>query len=323
MPPSRKLSLKIPPLPQPVRLDLFLAREYPDISRALFQKWIRQGMALVNGARAKSSLILKGGEAVWVEIPPPEDSNLKPEPIPLEIIWEDESLLALNKPPGLVVHPAPGHATGTLVHALLYHLKNLSAIGGTYRPGIVHRLDKDTSGVLLVAKTDQAHQALSRQFKSGTMAKHYLALALGCPSREEGIIEAPIGRHPVQRKKMAIRPEGRPAVTAWQRLFCYQGRLCLLFLSPKTGRTHQIRVHLKSLGHPVWGDPLYDGKKRLADFPSPPRTMLHALSISFRHPREDKVLSLTAPFPPDFLEVTKKLDLSSSDLKNLLTSENK
>ncbi|HSO72919.1 MAG TPA: RluA family pseudouridine synthase, partial [Thermodesulfobacteriota bacterium] len=242
------------------------------------------------------------------------------EPIPLQIVFEDSDLLVIDKPAGLVVHPAPGNYSGTLVHALLYLGQNLSTAGGAFRPGIVHRLDKDTSGLLIVAKNDLCHQALARQFQSGFIFKEYQALTWGTPPQRQGIINRPIGRHPIDRKKMAVNEvRGKPALTEWLVLETYPPGVNRLRLRIKTGRTHQIRVHLAALGLPILGDPLYGSKKRglqglnpaLANgLASLSRQMLHAGRLAFTHPRTQTQLEFTSPWPPDMNQLIDLLKKS-------------
>ena len=279
------------------RLDRWLAASCPELSRARWQEAIAAGLVLINGNRARPSEQLKSGDTVTAQAPPPREipAGAEPENIPLEVLYEDEDLLCLNKPAGLVVHPATGHWTGTLVNAVMHHATNLSEGAHPLRPGIVHRLDKDTSGCILVAKTDAAHAALAAQFAERTARKTYLAVVRGNPRTKAGVVNAAIERHPTHRKKMTVtrRDTGRPAETAWKVLVA-QDALTLLECRPKTGRTHQIRVHLKHLGHPVAGDRVYGGG---ADFP---RQLLHAWQIAIRHPRTGEELVFTAPVPPDF-----------------------
>lgn len=297
------------------RLDLFLAERLAirDLTRSRLQALIRQGMVVVcpedeattepAPALLKAGLLLKAGDRVTVRVPPPTPVDLVAEEVPFTLLYEDEDILVLAKPPGVVVHPAGGHWQGTLVHGLLHHCRNLSGISGELRPGIVHRLDKDTSGCLVVAKNDLAHHGLVRQFKSKEVEKTYQALLTGVMSGEQGKVEQPIGRHPVRRKKMAVRPEGgRQAVTHWRVLERFAAGYTLVSLGLETGRTHQIRVHMASLGHPVAGDPLYGkGGDRDRRF-GINRQWLHALHLAFKHPRSGERLQFTAPLWPD-LEV--------------------
>lgn len=279
------------------RLDRWLAEEWPDCSRARWQKALAAGLVKINGTPARAADSLRPGDVVETALPPPAAPpvHAAPEDIPLDILHEDEHLLCLNKPPGLVVHPAAGHWHGTLVNALLYHGGTVSSGGHPLRPGIVHRLDKDTSGCILVAKTDAAHAALAAQFADRSAQKTYLAIVRGRPRATAGAITGALARHPVHRQRMTVshRPGARPAETAW-RVLSSTGNLSLLECRPKTGRTHQIRVHLKHLGHPIAGDRVYGGG---ADFP---RQLLHAWKIAVRHPADGRPLEFAAPVPPDF-----------------------
>jgi 23S rRNA pseudouridine1911/1915/1917 synthase len=252
---------------------------------------------LLNGTPAKASESVRAGdEILWREPPPAaRDEQLPAQKMPLEILYEDDFLAVLNKPAGVIVHPGAGHRDGTLVSGLLHHFGKLSESGGVDRPGIVHRLDKETSGCLIVAKTDAAHRSLAAQFASQRVSKIYLALVAGTPRWRSGVVDAPIGRHPVNRKKMAVRPSGRgrAAVTEY-RLLDSTGEVSLLECRPRTGRTHQIRVHLKHLGCPVLGDAIYG---RRGNFP---RHMLHAWKLQFQHPIDGRSLSFEAVPPPEF-----------------------
>lgn len=275
------------------RLDLFLARAVPELSRSAAQRLIAQGHVLVSGRVVRSAARLRAGEPVQVSVPPPLPSALIPESRPLAIVYEDADMLALDKPAGVVVHPSAGHASGTLVHALLAHCGALSSIGGEQRPGIVHRLDKDTSGLLLVAKHDRAHAALARQLAQRSMTKHYLAVVSGTPRPAEGAIEAPIGRSPRNRKQMAVVTGGRPARTSYSSLGAADGYTAML-ARLETGRTHQLRVHFAAIGCPIAGDPIY-GK---AGGPAG-RLWLHAWRIAFARPSDGERIALEAPLPAD------------------------
>lgn len=279
------------------RLDLFLARRLPQTTRSRARRLIDEGLVTVDGRLpAKAGLALEPGQRVRVTRPPVEPSALTPEPVPLRIVYEDDDLLAVDKPAGLTVHPAPGHQSGTLVHALLAHCPQLSEAGGAGRPGIVHRLDKDTSGLILVAKTDAAHLALARQLKERTVEKTYLALVEGRPDPPQGVIEAPIGRHPRARQRMAVVERGREARTHYRALREIDGRT-LLEVRPETGRTHQIRVHLAAIGHPVVGDAVYG--RRGARPQGLRRQFLHAWRLAFTHPRTGARVTLEAPLPEE------------------------
>lgn len=279
------------------RLDRWLAVAWPDVSRARWQKAVAAGLVEVNGTPARSSQGIRAGDAVRAREVPPEDipATAEPEKIPLEILHEDDAFICLNKPAGLVVHPAAGHWSGTLVNAIMHHATELSEGGHPLRPGIVHRLDKDTSGCILVAKTDAAQTALSRQFATRTAQKTYLAVVRGRPRASAGTVIAAIARHPAHRQRMAVsgREGAREAETAWK-VLASEGKLSLVECRPKTGRTHQIRVHMKHLGHPIAGDRIYGGG---ADFP---RQLLHAWKLAIHHPQTDELMVFTAPIPEDF-----------------------
>lgn len=284
------------------RLDVRLSRE-TGMTRSRVETLIREGRAQVNGAvEKKPGRKVSETDAVSCAVPPPVAVEAQPEDIPLEILYEDDDLAVVVKPCGMVVHPAAGNEDGTLVNALLFHLKNLSGIGGALRPGIVHRLDKDTSGLLLVAKNDAAHAALSDALKARTIHKTYRAVARGAFKEPTGVVEAPIGRSPKDRKKMAIVPDGRYARTEYRVLEPLRGAT-LVDVNLITGRTHQIRVHFASIGHPLLGDPLYGSKNQ----PSVGRLMLHARRIEFTHPATGQPMVFEAPEPPEFLQEVEKL----------------
>ena len=280
------------------RLDACLARAIEDLTRSAAAKAVEDGRVLVNGKAPNKSYKLTGHEQIEFTPEEPAPIDAVPQDIPLDVVYEDDDVIVVNKPSGLVVHPAPGHPDGTLVNALLYHCgDSLSGVGGALRPGIVHRLDKDTSGLLLVAKNDQSQLALSRQLQERQMEKHYRALVEGNLREDSGRIDQPIARSKKDRKKMAIDPEGRPSITDWTVLA--RGRnVTLLDVHILTGRTHQIRVHMKSIGHPVCGDPIY-GSGRGAKVP---RLMLHAYTLSFTHPRTGERMTFTAPLPEEFVQ---------------------
>ena len=295
----------VPERTQPQRLDRYLLLQGLHRSRTFLQKLIRQGEVKVNGKVAKPSQFVQIGDRVHVRIPAPTPLEIKPEPIPLNILYEDPSLLIVNKPPGLVVHPAPGHDTGTLVNALLYHCRDLSGIGGRERPGIVHRLDKGTSGLLLVAKTDEAHRFLSRQFASHSIQRTYLALVRGKMKKPPKKIDLAIGRDRLERKKISpktARP--KPAVTFLEIVERFSTST-LVAASPKTGRTHQIRVHLASVGHPLLGDRVYGGGS-LEEMPIE-RPMLHAHRLGFIHPVSHKFFEFETPIPEDMAHLIRLL----------------
>ncbi len=291
-----------------MRLDLFIISQLEGESRAAVQRLIEAGNILVDGHTARSSMKLRGGEQVTVEIPAPGEAQPKPESIPLEVLYEDHDLIVINKPAGLVVHPGTGNSSGTLVNALLAHCTDLSGIGGELRPGIVHRLDKGTSGVLVAAKNDRAHQALSAQFHVHSVKRIYQALVFGNPPEDTGKIEGIIGRHPTERLRQSGKARsGKHAVTRWRARERY-GRITLMELRLETGRTHQIRVHLTEAGWPLLGDPLYpDGGRsnNLADprlkkmITSLGRQALHARTLGFIHPVTGEYLEFTTAMPED------------------------
>ena len=277
------------------RLDHFLAARIGELSRSRIQSLMEEGRVLVNGEPKLRSCKLRGGEQIALTIPAVVASENLPEDIALEILHEDDDLIVINKPAGLVVHPAPGHAGGTLVNALLHHCKTLSGIGGVERPGIVHRLDKETSGCLVAAKNDAAHQSLTEQFAGREIRKIYLAIASGTLKKQKGTINVPLGRHPVHRQKMGIRErDGREAITDWLVLAPLPAGT-LVQCTLHTGRTHQIRVHMKHLGHPLLGDEVYGKRAGFA------RQMLHAWKLGFAHPRTGAPVDFVAPIPPDFI----------------------
>jgi 23S rRNA pseudouridine1911/1915/1917 synthase len=286
------------------RLDHFLSAEIARLSRARIQTLIKSGHILLNGAQAKSGAKIKNGDCITVDEPPAEPVTTTAEEIPLDVLHEDEDLVVINKPAGLVVHPAAGNWSHTLVNALLHHCPSLSGIGGEQRPGIVHRLDKETSGCIVIAKNDSAHQSLLRQFAGRKVLKIYLALVAGILKTKSGVIENAIGRHPVHRKRMAVvdAARGRNAKTDYRVLQEVSGN-SLVECTLHTGRTHQIRVHLKHLGHPLLGDKLYDPKRADAF----PRQMLHAWKLGFFHPRTGQWMEFEAPVPEDMENLEFKI----------------
>jgi 23S rRNA pseudouridine1911/1915/1917 synthase len=300
------------------RLDQFLSEADLNLSRSQAKNLIKKNNILLNQRPTKPSIHLKTGSLISVTLPRPEPLLLEPEPLPLTIHYEDSSVIVVDKPPGMVVHPAAGNPSGTLVNALLYHCKDLAGINGILRPGIVHRLDKDTSGLMVVAKDDEAYQQLTKQFKNRTVEKVYLAIAYGHFNKEEGLIDSAIGRHPSQRKRMSVLArKGRAAITRWKRIESLNG-FTLLEIFPRTGRTHQIRVHLASVGHPLLGDPLYGRKGRLGSIQDPVlkacmkrmnRQALHAQRLSFSHPRTGERIEFESPIPEDMREVLEWLRL--------------
>ena len=281
-----------------MRLDRWLADRLPELSRVRLQALIEAGRVRVDGAVRKAAARLAGGERVEVEIPPPAPEELVPEPAALAIVFEDAQVLVLEKPAGVVVHPGAGHARGTLAAALLAHAPEVAGVGGPRRPGIVHRLDKDTSGLLVVAKTKAAYDALVAQLARRSVTRRYLAVVHGRVRADEGVIDRPIGRHPRDRVRMAVRPagQGRRAVTRYRVLERLRG-FTLLQVSLETGRTHQIRVHLASLGHPVAGDDVYGGRRR-EPLPTPVEGLaLHAARLAFVHPVTGRTLEFASPAP--------------------------
>ena len=311
---ARRVIVRIAPGSRGQRLDRALASLVPSLSRTAVQRLARAGRVLIDEVPARAAYLLHGGERVVLDLPAPEPSIPAAEDRPLSILHEDGDIVVLDKPPGVAVHPGAGARSGTLVNFLLHHCRGLSVIGGVERPGIVHRLDRDTSGVLVVAKTDAAHRSLAAQFEARTVRKLYEALVWGTPRRPEGTIDAPIGRHPTVRVRMAIRPGGRPAHTAY-RISASLGPATLLEVRPQTGRTHQIRVHLKSVGHPVVGDRAYGGLRaatvrhaRLREaFLAYHGLALHARSLGFIHPRTGAWCEHAAARPADLEALINEL----------------
>ncbi|MBX6350548.1 MAG: RluA family pseudouridine synthase [Clostridia bacterium] len=294
-----------------LRLDRFLAlKEELDASRATVQAWIAEGLVQLNGYEGRRSDRLEAGDRVRLEVPEPEPVELPAQPIPLDIVYEDHDIIVVNKQRGLVVHPAAGNASGTLVNALLAHCRDLSGIRGVLRPGIVHRIDKDTTGLLVVAKTDRAHAHLARQIRLHLVTRTYLALVKGWPPADEGAIDAPIGRDPSDRTRMAVRPgHGKPSVTRFRVVEKLPGH-ALLECRLETGRTHQIRVHLAYMGNPIVGDPVYakgplrpGGRESLGLGGQ----ALHAFRLELRHPTDGRALTFEAPLPEDFREALREL----------------
>lgn len=283
----------VPQNTPPLRLDQYLTTVIANSSRAQIQRLIKKGDVRVNGRILKASHRVTPGEEIKVQVPTPEPLSLKAEPIPLKVVYEDPHLLIVDKPAGLVVHPGPGHPSGTLVNALLARSISLSSVAGAFKPGIVHRLDKDTSGLLVVAKEDLTHRELSRQFSKSEVHRVYLALVQGIVQQDEGTIDAPIGRHPIKRQQMAVRfGAGRPATTRYRVLKRLSGAT-YLELTPQTGRTHQLRVHLKHMGHPILGDARYGLRRGFH------RQALHAHRLGFQHPTLKRRMEFISPWPKD------------------------
>lgn len=297
--------LTVGPEEEGQRLDGYIAGQLPQLTRSAVQKLLAEGNIQVQGTPAAKSLRVKEGWEVRVSLPEPEETTLLPQNIPLDIVYEDDDLLVVNKPKGMVVHPAPGNPDGTLVNALLAHCGNsLSGINGVIRPGIVHRIDKDTSGLLMVAKNDAAHQGLAAQIQEHSFTREYEAVVYGNLREDCGTVNAPIGRHPVDRKKMAVTEKhSRPAVTHFQVLARY-GSFTHVRLQLETGRTHQIRVHMAYLGHPVAGDPVYGPKKVITSLQG---QCLHARKIGFVHPITGEYLEFSSPLPEYFTSFLRSL----------------
>ena len=286
-----------------VRLDAFLSADGA-LTRSQAARLIAEGRVRVNGKPAAKSARLSGGETVTVDIPQLRETALPPQDIPLDVVYEDDDVIVVNKPTGLVVHPAPGHPDGTLVNALLHHCGDtLSGIGGEKRPGIVHRIDRDTSGLIIAAKNDAAHLALSAQLKDHSLSRTYECLVTGNMKQDSGTVDAPIGRSSADRKKMAVVPTGRRAVTHWEVVARYPG-VTHLRCRLETGRTHQIRVHMAYIGHPILGDTVYGAKKPV---PGLTGQCLHATGLRFIHPRTGEPVELHCPLPPEFTAMLQKL----------------
>ncbi|MCI1576118.1 MAG: RluA family pseudouridine synthase [Weizmannia coagulans] len=284
------------------RLDKMVSSIREEWSRSQVQQWIKDGDITVNGKKEKANYRLQTGDLVEIEVPEPELPDIEPEDLHLDIYYEDADVLVVNKPKGMVVHPSNGHFTGTLVNGLMYHCKDLSGINGVLRPGIVHRIDKDTSGLLMVAKNDYAHEKLAAQLSEKTVTRKYFALVHGNIPHEAGTIDAPIGRDPADRQRMAVVDNGKDAVTHFRVLERFD-RFTFIECRLETGRTHQIRVHMKYIGHPLAGDPKY-GPKKTIDFGG---QALHAGVLGFRHPRTGETLTFEAPLPDDFAHLLNTL----------------
>ena len=302
---SKKIQLVVPREDARLRLDVFLTKQLPIYSRSRVQQLIRDRFVSLNGAPARPSDLVRAGDQIDLVEPPPARIDHQPEPIPLDILFEDADLIVINKPAGLVVHPGSGQREHTLINALLHHCPNLSGIGGKERPGIVHRLDKETSGCIVVAKNDQAHRALSAQFAARTVEKVYLALVAGKLRKNSGMIEEKIGRHPVHRRRMSVAAtRGRPAKTEYRVLHASDAA-SLVECRLHSGRTHQIRVHLHHLRHPVLGDKVY-APKLTGNFS---RQLLHAWKLGFQHPRTGEWKLFSSPPPEDFAQAMHLLGL--------------
>ena len=289
-----------------LRLDRFLSEELEDHSRSFLQKLIKEGLVTVDGKPVKANYRLSAGQQVSVQVREPEEVNIEPQEMPLDILYEDGDVCIVNKPKGMVVHPAAGHYRDTLVNGIMYHCQDsLSGINGSLRPGIVHRIDKDTTGALIICKNDRAHSCIAEQLKEHTITRRYRAIIIGNLSEDEGTVDAPIGRHPTQRKKMAVnRNNGKRAVTHYRVLARFRGYTyieCRL----ETGRTHQIRVHMASIGHPLLGDTVYGPAKQA--YPSLEGQTLHAMVIGFVHPTTGAYMEFVAPLPAYFAELLQKL----------------
>ena len=286
------------------RLDAFLASSLDGLTRSQATRLIESGEVAVNGRAVSKSYKLAGGEDIAVTLPEPEPVEAVPQDIPLDVVYEDADVIVVNKPSGMVVHPAPGHPDGTLVNALLYHCAGtLSGVGGALRPGIVHRIDRDTSGLIIAAKNDAAHQYLSAQLADHTLARTYECIVVGALREDRGTVNAPIARHPTDRKRMAVVAGGREAVTHWEVIARYPGYThvrCRL----ETGRTHQIRVHMAYIGHPILGDTVYGAQKEV---PGLTGQCLHAVGLRFLHPRTHEVMELSCPLPDEFTRMLQKI----------------
>ena len=284
-----------------VRLDKAVA-DLTELSRSQANEAIKAGTILVNNQRQKARYAVKLGDVISYELPKEEVLDYQPEDIPIEIVYEDSDVAVVNKPQGMVVHPSAGHTSGTLVNALLYHVKDLSTINGVVRPGIVHRIDKDTSGLLMISKNDKAHQALAQELKEKKSLRQYVAIVHGNLPNDRGVIEAPIGRSDKDRKKQAVTAKGKPALTRFQVLEHF-GDFTLVELTLETGRTHQIRVHMAYIGHPIAGDPVYGPRKTLAGHGQ----FLHAKTLGFTHPTTGELMTFSVDVPAIFQETLEKL----------------
>ncbi len=317
--PGEQIRLVTPDAREGQRLDHYLVEMVPAVSRSRLSNLIRRGFILVNGRTGKAGNRIRGGDIIEISLPPLEPLAITPEKIDFTVLYEDPDLLVIAKPPGVVVHPAAGHKNGTLVHGLLAHCDNLSGISGVERPGIVHRLDKDTSGVMVVAKSDRSHQGLVNLFKTRQVKKVYHAIVAGQPVKPSGGLSRPIGRHRSNRKKMAVlQQNGREAITCWSVLEEFADHLTYLEVRPQTGRTHQIRVHMAYLGHPVVGDLLYGNKqqKQINEKYCIKRQCLHAYSLSFSHPATGMMMEFVSPDWPDMQAVLEKMRMQGGHVQS-------
>ena len=286
------------------RLDKLISEQLPELTRSAVQHLMQDGCVTIAGKPVKKNTRASAGDVITVELPEPREVEIEPENIPLDIVYEDGDIIVVNKPKGMVVHPAPGNWSGTLVNALMYHCgDSLSGINGEIRPGIVHRIDKDTSGLLVVAKNDRAHQSLAEQIKVHSAGRRYFAVVYGTPREQKGTVNAPVARHPIDRKKMAVLAGGREAITHYEVLEQYAGYSYLTFLL-ETGRTHQIRVHMAHIGHPIIGDPLYGPAKDKWKLQG---QCLHAGELTLTHPATGERMTFQAPLPAYFTTVLQKL----------------
>ena len=300
------LTLRVDESQAGCRADVWLAETVEGLTRSAAARLLAEGRVTRGGKPLGKSERLTGGETVEVTLPEPEAVEAVPQNIPLDVVYEDGDVIVVNKPTGLVVHPAPGHPDGTLVNALLYHCgASLSGVGGALRPGIVHRIDRDTSGLIIAAKNDAAHQALSAQLQDHTLARTYECIVTGSPRQDVGTVDAPIGRHPTDRKRMAVVPNGRPAVTHYQ-VLSRGGGCAYVRCRLETGRTHQIRAHMAHIGHPILGDTVYGAKRPV---PGLQGQCLHAVGLRFLHPRTGETVELCCPLPPEFLDQLRRRGL--------------
>lgn len=285
------------------RVDKVLAENFAEYSRSQIQQWLREGLVLANDQPIKANYRVNQGDLLQLQVPEPKQLALQPENIPLTIVYEDQDVVVVNKPQGMVVHPSAGHTTGTLVHALLYQIDSLSSINDVVRPGIVHRIDKDTSGLLMVAKNDAAHESLTKQLQEKTILRRYIALVHGIIPHDKGTIEAPIGRSFSDRKQQAVREDGKPAITHFRVLERYTAGYTLVTCQLETGRTHQIRVHMQYIGYPLAGDPVYGPRKTLPGNGQ----FLHAAVLGFHQPSSGEWLEFEAPLPELFEKTLAEL----------------